>query len=130
MKKHVLGTIMSFCILIGAQQIHAQTTLTVDNATSCEYELLIILSATASPCTGLQPSEKINTFIPTTGTTVSIPAGRTIQRLKVIGCCGSSSGNTVVSYNCSPASVTGNTECYADPVTVNMISNTLVEISI
>lgn len=100
----------------------SQFTLTIENTTSCMYELLII----EGTCPG--PTGRQNTIVHPGTNTYTIP--NDVRRARFIGCCGGSTGTATISFQCGPQINSTGIDCGTDDVIFNFVQQNLVEISI
>lgn len=125
--KNLLKGLMVALVLFASGTAFGQTTFNVDNATSCSYKLTIALSPSSGSC--LPAGSVLNVFVQPGSNTFTIPGTNGVRRVKFFGCCGTSSGSSVVSFYCGNNIAFGTTECNGLPVTFNFVQNNLIEVS-
>ncbi len=125
--KNLFKSFLIVAALIVSGTAFGQTTLNIDNASSCDYELLLIFSNSSNPCG--PATSRLNTNVTQGSNSYTVPAGMVVRRAKFIGCCGGSTGTSVISYYCSPTITVGDIDCSGNPVTLNFVQDDLIEIS-
>ncbi len=119
--KNLKGAIlMAIAFTVMSLSASAQSTLSLRNDTDCDIDVKVVYSLTGSVCTGTGYAIYLTPLAGNSSQNVNIPAGYSVKLVQVDA---GASGNTTISWNCSPPTTTvGDFTCTTDDVTAEFQS--------